>query len=101
MRVRTIWPDQSTSIGHTIIARKTVNRGIEELRDGLSRGLRTQSWPVRVVVHERDLLRRLVRRVEVVLRKVYISSDCPKHMLKKPTSAKMKLSRSMNFSGPP
>ena len=51
----------------TIVSGEAIDGGIEELGDGLSRPLRAETRTVRVVVHEGDLLRRLIRGIEVVL----------------------------------
>jgi hypothetical protein len=51
----------------TIVTRQTINSSAVELGDNLTRSLRAQARSVGVVIHERDLLGRLVRRVEVVL----------------------------------
>ena len=51
----------------TIVSGEAIDGGIEELGDSLSRPLSTETRTVRVVVHEGDLLGRLVRGVEVPL----------------------------------
>ena len=51
----------------TVISGETIDRGVEELGDSLTRSLGAESWAIRVVVHEGDLLGGLVRRVEVPL----------------------------------
>lgn len=53
--------------GLTIVSWKTIRGRVEELCDRLSRSLCAQPWAVSVMIHEGYLLRRLVRRIEVVL----------------------------------
>ena len=61
----------------TVVPGKAVDGRVVELRDDLPRALRAQPGLVDVVVHERDLLRRLVRRLEVVLRHEGQVRTCP------------------------
>jgi hypothetical protein len=56
-----------TKAKRTIIARQPAGGGIKILCDDLPGSLRAQPRTITVVVHEWNLLRGLVRRVEVIL----------------------------------
>jgi hypothetical protein len=56
-----------TKAKHTIIAQQPASGGVLILCDNLSGSLRIQPRTITVVVHEWNLLRGLVSRVEVIL----------------------------------
>ena len=51
----------------TIVSRKPIGRRVVELCYHLSRSLSTETGSVCVMVHERNLLGRFIRRVEIAL----------------------------------
>ena len=51
----------------TVVPGEETDRRIEELRDRPSGGLRAEARAVRIVVHERDLLLRLVCHIKIPL----------------------------------
>lgn len=73
---------------------------VEKLSDRLPRALRAESRTIRIVVHERDLLSRLVGHVEVSLQRQQLAARSW-HGRDGCTLSMMKSNRSIKFPGPP